>query len=173
VDNQGGSGPESAVSGSAKDFQLTWQIERRRDQDHQVEQMLAGYLAELHTVMPDFVPDDASPTAPIDVHLPIGFFLLVMVGEEPVACGVLRYLSEHSGELRRMWVKPMWRGRGIAKYLLGELEELARELGLAELFLDTNRGLTPAIQLYRSTGYREIPCYNDNQFADYWFAKNL
>jgi GNAT superfamily N-acetyltransferase len=72
-----------------------------------------------------------------------------------------------------MWVTPTWRGRHVGRYLLDALEDLAQEMQMSELRLDTNRGLRPAEELYRSAGYREVPRYNDNGFADIWFAKRL
>jgi hypothetical protein len=46
-------------------------------------------------------------------------------------------------------------------------------MGVSELMLDTNRVLSPALMLYRSAGFVEVPRYNDNRFADVWLAKQL
>ena len=102
-----------------------------------------------------------------------GSFLVVLDEDEAIACGAVRTLSEGMGEIRRMWVKPGWRGRGVGRHLLDALEDLATEMHLTELRLDTNQVLTPALGLYRSTGYREVPRYNDNEMADCWMAKHL
>jgi GNAT superfamily N-acetyltransferase len=151
-----------------------WRIERRGASDASVQAMVVAYIDELlGGVLPDFDPEQAAPPSPDDFEWPNGSFLLVFAGEEPIACGALRRLSEGVGELRRMWVTPTWRGRHVGRYLLDALEDLAQEMQMSELRLDTNRGLRPAEELYRSAGYREVPRYNDNGFADIWFAKRL
>ncbi len=59
------------------------------------------------------------------------------------------------------------------RFLLGALEDLAEEMQLSELRLDTNRKLDTAITLYRSAGFVEVQRYNDNEFADIWMSKRL
>ena len=135
--------------------------------------MVTLYLAELRDVMPDFDASRASPPSAEDFSWPNGSFVVVFDGDEAVACGGVRRLSDRTGELRRMWVKPGWRGRGLGRYLLEALEQLGREMELSELCLDTNRALEAALALYRSSGYREVTAYNDNQFADCWMVKPL
>jgi len=135
--------------------------------------MVEGYLAELAELMPDFDPGRASPPSASDFDWPNGSFLLLMAGSEAIACGALRRLSETTGELRRMWVKPAWRGMGAGRFLLGALEDLGRQMHLVELRLDTNGVLEAALGLYRSAGYGDIAPYNENSFADFWMAKQL
>jgi ribosomal protein S18 acetylase RimI-like enzyme len=72
-----------------------------------------------------------------------------------------------------MWVAPSSRGQGIAQRLLEALEAHAVAMDLDTLRLDTNRNLTEARALYARNGYREIPRYNDNPYADHWFEKRL
>jgi len=72
-----------------------------------------------------------------------------------------------------MWVDPAWRGCGLAGRLLTALEDRARELGCRQVYLDTNATLTEAIALYERAGYRRIERYNDNPYAEAWFAKGL
>jgi ribosomal protein S18 acetylase RimI-like enzyme len=70
-----------------------------------------------------------------------------------------------------MWIAPSARGLGIGRRLLQELEQLARRNGCRIIRLDTNESLREALQLYRSSGYREIERYNDNPYAHHWFEK--
>jgi ribosomal protein S18 acetylase RimI-like enzyme len=72
-----------------------------------------------------------------------------------------------------MWVSPAARGLGLGRRLLAELEAQAREHGVRVLHLETNRVLAEAIALYRSAGYREVPAFNDEPYADHWFEKVL
>jgi len=61
----------------------------------------------------------------------------------------------------------------MGKRLLARLEELARVSGRTRVVLDTNGVLLPAIAMYRSSGYIDIDRYNDNPYAEHWFAKDL
>ena len=72
-----------------------------------------------------------------------------------------------------MYVTPAFRGRGISRRLLAELEGIAAERGCATVRLDSSRYLTAALALYRSAGYREVPDYNGNPKADIWFERQL
>ena len=57
--------------------------------------------------------------------------------------------------------------------MLDALEARAAAHGATAVQLDTNRALTEAISLYRSHGYREVPAFNDEPYADHWFEKPL
>lgn len=72
-----------------------------------------------------------------------------------------------------MWVAPWARGLGLGVRLLRELEDHAREAGARVVQLETNRALTEAIALYRRSGYREVPAFNDEPYAHHWFEKRL
>ena len=72
-----------------------------------------------------------------------------------------------------MWVAESARGLGIGRRLLEHLEGLAREHGSSEVRLETGDVLGEAIALYRSAGYVEVAPFNDEPFADRWFAKPL
>ena len=72
-----------------------------------------------------------------------------------------------------MWVSPEARGLGLGRRLLGEMEWQARAAGVTVLRLETNGSLTEAIALYRSSGYQEVPAFNDEPYAHHWFEKRL
>jgi hypothetical protein len=61
----------------------------------------------------------------------------------------------------------------VGRLLLSGLEGLARELGVEDLRLDTMGGEPAALALFRGTGWNEIPDYNGNARARYWFGKTL
>jgi drug/metabolite transporter (DMT)-like permease len=90
-----------------------------------------------------------------------------------VACGGIRALPDGSAEIKRMYVVPDARGRGIGAQLLARLEDEARRLGYGRLRLDTASKLTEAQALYRSAGYEEVDDYNGNTAASHWFEKRL
>lgn len=62
---------------------------------------------------------------------------------------------------------------GVGRRLLAVLEEVARARKLCTVRLDTHGSLAEALGLYRAAGYREIPRYNDNRYAQHWFEKSL
>ena len=72
-----------------------------------------------------------------------------------------------------MWVAESARGLGLGRRLLAELEQLAIAGGARAVRLETNKTLTEAIGLYRAAGYREVAAFNDERYADHWFAKDL
>jgi len=72
-----------------------------------------------------------------------------------------------------MWVDGAWRGCGLGGRMLSALEDAARDLGYRTVHLDTNATLTEAIAMYEHAGYRRIERYNDNPYAQAWFAKRL
>ncbi|MGH3023098.1 MAG: GNAT family N-acetyltransferase [Gaiellaceae bacterium] len=88
---------------------------------------------------------------------PDGFFLVVWEGEQAIGCGGVCRHDETTAELRRMYVAPDARGRGVGDALLGALEEEARDLGYAFVRLETGDRQPEAIGLYVSSGYRPIP----------------
>jgi ribosomal protein S18 acetylase RimI-like enzyme len=90
-----------------------------------------------------------------------------------VGCATLRPLQERVVEIKRMWVDPQVRGVGLGRRLLVHLEGLAVQDGCRAIRLDTNGALTEAIALYERHGYRRIPRYNDNPYAEVWFEKLL
>ena len=77
------------------------------------------------------------------------------------------------GYIKRMWVARTVRGLGLGRRLLTELEERARAYGVNRLQLETKDELREAIGLYLSAGYREVPPFNDEPYADHWFEKKL
>ena len=88
-------------------------------------------------------------------------YLAVVVNGRAVACGGLQSLDAETGEVKRMYVRPAYRGRGIACQLVVALEEEAFAAGRPVLRLETGTYLTGAIALYESSGYRPIPVYGE------------
>lgn len=135
---------------------------------------LDSYFEELAVRFPEGFEREADSARALDEYLPpAGAFLVAQLAGEPVGCGALRLCSPGIGEIKRMWVSPRVRGRGVARKLLAALEGAARERHLRAVRLDTHSSLAEALQLYRTSGYREIPRFNDNPYAHHWFEKAL
>jgi DNA-binding MarR family transcriptional regulator len=104
---------------------------------------------------------------------PRGTFLIMRLLGEPVGCGGFKFDPPDSAYVKRMWIAPDARGLGLGRRLLHELEQRARALGYRKLRLETERALTEAQQLYRNSGFREVPPFNDEIYAHHWFEKTL
>ncbi len=86
-------------------------------------------------------------------------FVIARIGDQPIACGALVWLEENVAEIKRMFVEPAWRGRGVARVVLADLERRARTFGYRKLRLETGIRQPTAIGLYESAGYQRIPPY--------------
>jgi GNAT superfamily N-acetyltransferase len=142
--------------------------------------LLADYGAELVARGRPFSPLDPPPgerpASWVEAHElepPGGAFLLAHADGAAVACGGVRTLATALGEVKRMYVVPAARRRGIARRLLGALEDVAASLGHTRVRLDTNAVQPEAVALYHACGYVEIADYNGNPFATHWFEKPL
>jgi putative acetyltransferase len=88
-----------------------------------------------------------------------GAFLVGSIDGEAVACGGVARYDETTGEIRRMYVVPQARGRGLSRRLLEALEDEARTLGYAFVRLETGNLQAAAVGLYDSAGFQPIPRY--------------
>ena len=85
--------------------------------------------------------------------------VIAYLDQLPVGCGGIKRYDQTTVELKRMYVRPEHRGKGIAGRLLAELETWARELGFSAVLLETGRKQAEAIGLYTKHGYRQIENY--------------
>ncbi len=87
------------------------------------------------------------------------------------ACaGGVKALGDGVAEIKRMYVVPEFRGRGLARALITALERTARELGHPTMRLDSTWATWP---IYADAGYQSVADYNDNPHADVWGEKQL
>jgi len=85
--------------------------------------------------------------------------VLLFENEVPVACGGMKELFSGTAEIKRMYVLPDFRGRGLARLVLEELESWAAQLGFEKCLLETGKKQPEAIGLYVKCGYSIIPNY--------------
>jgi GNAT superfamily N-acetyltransferase len=115
-----------------------------------------------------------APTATADqMAPPAGAFLVGTEDGRTVCCGGVKALPDGACEIKRMFVVPDARGRGIARALLVALEDAARALGYAVARLDTGPHQPHAQRMYERAGYRPVPNFNANPFASFWGEKAL
>jgi GNAT superfamily N-acetyltransferase len=135
--------------------------------------LLAEFAREIAARYPGWDASQGPTAEPDELVPPAGRFLVAYLDGMPVACGAVKRLNGETGEIKRIYVAPSARGRGIARTLLTSLESTARELGYRRVRLDTGERLPEAQALFRSSGYTEIEDYNANPFAASWFEKRL
>jgi GNAT superfamily N-acetyltransferase len=136
-------------------------------------ELLADMVAELNETYDTPGRLDLPKVTPSDLRSPAGVYLVGRDGGEVVAGGGLRALAGDVAELKRMYVRPAARGRGVGGELLRALEEAAQALGYRAVRLDTGPKQVHAQRLYRGAGFVDIASYNDNPFACYWGEKVL
>jgi GNAT superfamily N-acetyltransferase len=97
---------------------------------------------------------------------PAGRLLLVHMDGNPAATAALRPLRPDACEAKRLYVRTVYRRRGIAGSLLAALIEEARRSGYRHLYGDTLTTMAQALDLYRSMGFVEVGPYSDNPTPD-------
>lgn len=90
--------------------------------------------------------------------------IVVYYKKEPVACGCFKEFDEHTVEIKRMFVQKDYRGKGLSKKILSELELWAKEKNYRSAVLETSIHFATARNLYSSNGYNVIPNYG--QYAN-------
>lgn len=119
---------------------------------------------------------DRTAVQSTDVHEispPHGLVLVARLAGRPVGCGVLKRTGPASVDIKRMWVDPAVRGRGLGRRLLRRLVHEAGGFDVDEVRLETNRALVEAIALYRAEGFIEVEPFNDEPHAHHWFSRKL
>jgi GNAT superfamily N-acetyltransferase len=136
-------------------------------------ELLEAMVGELSTHYGEDVADNTPSAAPRDLSPPGGCFVALYEDGRPVAGGGIKRLDPETGEIKRMFVVPEARGRGLSRVLLAALEDAAHSLGYRRVRLDTGPRQTAARALYETAGYASIGDYNANTYASYWGEKTL
>lgn len=135
---------------------------------------LMGHFNDLLDVQyPGRSARPGSVTIPDEMAPPGGTFLVGWWDERPVAIGGLRRLEDRVCEIKRMYVVPGARSRGVGRALLAALEDAGRALGYERARLDAGPAQEHSRALFARTGYVEIPAYNRNHIAVYFAEKDL
>jgi GNAT superfamily N-acetyltransferase len=127
---------------------------------------VADLVAELDADLSERYGGEGDPVhAPAEeFDGPGGQMLLATLGGEPVGCAGLRRIDERTAELKRMYVRPHARGRGIARELLAACERQAQALGYQQIWLETGSMQPEAVSLYLTCGYEPVAAFG--QYAD-------
>lgn len=93
---------------------------------------------------------------------PGGRLYLAFDKDRPAGCIALRKISRDDCEMKRFYVCPLFRGRGVGKQLATLAIGEARQIGYKRILLDTVPAMKRAISLYRALGFKPIPAYRKN-----------
>lgn len=103
---------------------------------------------------------------------PDGRLILVSEADEAVGLGCLKEIRDDIGEIKRMYIRPEFRGRGFGRRLLQTLLSEAKDIGYSEVRLDSARFMHAAHSLYRSEGFKQIDPYPESEippeFQEHW-----
>ena len=102
---------------------------------------------------------------------PRGALILAVEKDEAAGCIALKEIDAARCELKRLYVRPAFRGRGLGRTLTDMIIARAREAGYREMLLDTLPFLQSAQRIYRAAGFREIEKYNDSPMDDATYMK--
>ena len=117
---------------------------------------------ELETHLASFYPQESRHGYSVDKLIAQGVaFFVAREGRVPAGCGGVQLFGDEYGELKRMYVRPQFRGLGLGRQMLERLAEHARSHGVGLLRLETGIYQTAAIGLYERSGFRSIPPFGD------------
>ena len=123
-----------------------------------VDLCLQGFEEELATLPGSYAP-------------PEGRLLLARHGNEIAGCVALRQLEQEVCEMKRLYVRPAFRSRGVGRMLAEGITREARSAGYRRMRLDTLPTMVSALALYRQLGFREIPPYRSNPIEGTFFLE--
>ena len=109
----------------------------------------------------------------VDMISPRGAFFVALDGAAPLGCAGFKGHDGAWAEVKRLWVAPAARGRGLATALMAEIETAARAMAIPLLRLDTNSALPEAAALYDRLGWTRIDRFSDDTYPDLFFEKAL
>jgi ribosomal protein S18 acetylase RimI-like enzyme len=128
----------------------------------QVRELFEEYKASLGVDLCFQSFDSELAGLPGDYAPPDGRLLLALDGDNAAGCVALRKIDDQTCEMKRLYVRPRFRGKGVGTSLIDAIFTEARGIGYKKMRLDTLPEMHEAIILYRSLGFRPIAAYRHN-----------
>jgi GNAT superfamily N-acetyltransferase len=149
------------------------QAETSDDFNH-VQQLFTEYMHWVHLKLNEDYGIDFDVQAKVAQDLtelgmflpPDGRLVLVSLGSEVIGLGCLRKIGDELGEIKRMYVRPQFRGSGIGRKLLEHLFDQATMIGFLRLRLDSTKFMDVAHSLYHSCGFKEVDPYPESEIPE-------
>jgi ribosomal protein S18 acetylase RimI-like enzyme len=133
------------------------------EQIETARELFNEYAAELAINMCFQNFDQELKTLPGKYTPPDGRLLIAYTDEELAGCIALRKLDDRTCEMKRLFIRPKFRGKGYGRKMIDSLIEQERDIGYERMWLDSLPGkMDAAIALYRQLGFKDIPAYYDN-----------
>jgi ribosomal protein S18 acetylase RimI-like enzyme len=142
------------------------------DDIQRARELFEEYAAwiEISLCFQDF--DQELTTLPGQYAPPDGRLLLAIENDQLAGCVALRRIGDGTSEMKRLFLRPAFRGRGLGRKLTKAIIAAARQIGYQRLRLDTLPGkMDRAIAIYRLLGFQEIPAYYQNPVAGATFME--
>jgi len=141
------------------------------EQLSRVRELFTEYAASLdfYLCFQDFEKELAEP--PGEYAPPYGCIILATDGAEAVGCVALRKIAYDTCEMKRLYVRPEFRRKGIGRSLVAAIIEEARKRGYTYMRLETLPSMGEAIALYRSLGFSEVEPYRCNPLKGAMFME--
>jgi putative acetyltransferase len=133
-------------------------IERASPQSDEAIQLMRELWAYLDALYGNSAPTVHELTGMED---PRSAFVIAREADAAVGCAALRPMSADIAEVKRMYVRAEARRKGVARQLMSTLEQIARDTGFREIWLETGLPQVAAIELYEQLGYTTIPPYGE------------
>jgi len=115
-------------------------------------------IEELEEHLASLYPSESRHGYTVEKLLRTGVaFFVIRDGSEPVGCGGIQLFGTEYAELKRMYVRPAWRGKRLGRLLLDHLINYARARGVHVIRLETGIHQDAAIGMYEAAGFRRIP----------------
>jgi GNAT superfamily N-acetyltransferase len=148
------------------------QLQDYRDMIAELRAWYSEMLWEFGLDLNDLFPLSKQPPGneiPIEFAPPAGCLLIASYDRQMAGCGGLRMLTPTIGEINRIYVRPVFRGKGIGRTLVDTLISNARQIGYTSLRLNTASFMKEAHALYHSVGFKDIVAYREipNAFKPY------
>ena len=146
----------------------------KTDEDYATVRLLFSEYAQAININLDFQHFDEELDGLKKMYAPpFGGIILAKDAAEAVGCVAIRKISETTGELKRMYIKPNQQKKGIGKILLEQALQLAKDCNYSVVKLDTLNYMLPAIHLYKQAGFYEIAAYYHNPIATALYFEKL
>jgi GNAT superfamily N-acetyltransferase len=138
---------------------LTWYSKEMLERSSvNAEEMVGKTISEyVESFLDDFVK----------IHPPEGIIYVLEVEDKIVGMGAVKKLEKGVGEIKRMYIRPEYRGRGFGKELLKKLIDKAKEFGFSTVRLESAKFMPTAHHIYRSVGFKERDSYSGGETPEW------
>jgi GNAT superfamily N-acetyltransferase len=108
-----------------------------------------------------------SPPPQDEFLVPRAAFLVVRFEGKMAGCGAIKPWDQNTAEVKRVYVTPSFRRKGIGKLIMNGLEKKAREIGYEGMFLETADRQREALEMYSKLGYHRVPCQGNKHWKEW------